>query len=171
MSGSSSRGIASALAADAPGSCRGAGHHVDDLEPPTGPRNLVARLQDFMQLEEDESGQGQVVVARRCLGHPDELHHVGDVIARAHLTIIPAGPTEADIFEAARVARHVRSVFAAFNRACRQKGQPCTQFDWSNPREPDPHAADLASLRSRGVGRRRSLRDRHRNPRAENLRG
>jgi chromosome partitioning protein len=37
-------------------------------------------------------------------------------IARAHLTIIPAGPTEADIFEAARVARHVRSVFAAFNR-------------------------------------------------------
>lgn len=37
-------------------------------------------------------------------------------IARAHLTIVPAGPTEADIFEAARVARHVRSVFQAFGR-------------------------------------------------------
>lgn len=37
-------------------------------------------------------------------------------IARAHLTIIPAGPSEADIFEAARVARHIRSVFTAFGR-------------------------------------------------------
>jgi len=37
-------------------------------------------------------------------------------IARAHLTIIPAGPLEADLFEAARVARHIRSVFQAFGR-------------------------------------------------------
>lgn len=37
-------------------------------------------------------------------------------IARANLTIIPAGPTEADLFEAARVARHIRSVYSAFNR-------------------------------------------------------
>ncbi len=37
-------------------------------------------------------------------------------IARAHLTIIPAAPSEADIFEAARVARHIRSVFQAFGR-------------------------------------------------------
>jgi len=37
-------------------------------------------------------------------------------VARAHLTIIPAGPTEADLFEASRVARHIRSVFQAFNR-------------------------------------------------------
>jgi chromosome partitioning protein len=37
-------------------------------------------------------------------------------VARAHLTIIPAGPSEADIFEAARVARHIRSVFQAFGR-------------------------------------------------------
>jgi len=37
-------------------------------------------------------------------------------IARAHLTIVPAGPSEADLFEAARVARHVRSVFEAFGR-------------------------------------------------------
>jgi chromosome partitioning protein len=37
-------------------------------------------------------------------------------IARAHLTVIPAGPSEADIFEAARVARHIRSVFQAFGR-------------------------------------------------------
>lgn len=35
-------------------------------------------------------------------------------VARAHLTIIPAGPSEADIFEAARVSRHIRSVFQAF---------------------------------------------------------
>lgn len=37
-------------------------------------------------------------------------------IARAHLTIIPAAPSEADLFEAARVARHIRSVFLAFGR-------------------------------------------------------
>lgn len=37
-------------------------------------------------------------------------------VARAHLTLIPAAPAEADIFEAARVARHIRSVFQAFGR-------------------------------------------------------
>jgi len=37
-------------------------------------------------------------------------------MARAHLTIIPAAPTEADLFEANRIATHLRSVFAAFNR-------------------------------------------------------
>lgn len=37
-------------------------------------------------------------------------------VARAHLTLIPAAPSEADIFEAARVARHIRSVFQAFGR-------------------------------------------------------
>lgn len=37
-------------------------------------------------------------------------------IARAHLTIVPAGPLEADLFEAARVVRHIRSVFQAFGR-------------------------------------------------------
>ena len=37
-------------------------------------------------------------------------------MARAHLTIIPACTTEADIFEAARVARHIQSVFAAFGQ-------------------------------------------------------
>lgn len=38
-------------------------------------------------------------------------------MARAHLTIIPAAPTEADLFEASRVAHHLRSIFAAFDRA------------------------------------------------------
>jgi chromosome partitioning protein len=37
-------------------------------------------------------------------------------IARAHLTIIPASTTEPDIFEAARVARHIQSIFAAFGK-------------------------------------------------------
>lgn len=37
-------------------------------------------------------------------------------MARAHLTIIPAAPTEADLFEASRVAGHLKSVFAAFGR-------------------------------------------------------
>lgn len=37
-------------------------------------------------------------------------------VARAHLTLIPAAPTEADIYEASRVARHITSVFQAFNR-------------------------------------------------------
>lgn len=37
-------------------------------------------------------------------------------VARANLTIIPAAPAEADVFEAARVARHIRSVFQAFGR-------------------------------------------------------
>jgi cellulose biosynthesis protein BcsQ len=37
-------------------------------------------------------------------------------MARAHLTIIPAAPSEADLFEATRVANHLRQVFGAFNR-------------------------------------------------------
>jgi chromosome partitioning protein len=37
-------------------------------------------------------------------------------IARAHLTIIPAGTSEADIYEAGRVAQHLRQVFAAFGK-------------------------------------------------------
>ncbi len=37
-------------------------------------------------------------------------------VARAHLTLIPAAPTEADIYEAARVARHITSVFHAFGK-------------------------------------------------------
>jgi len=37
-------------------------------------------------------------------------------VARAHLTLIPASPTEADIFEAHRVACHITSVFKAFGR-------------------------------------------------------
>lgn len=37
-------------------------------------------------------------------------------VARAHLTLIPAAPTEADIFEASRVARHISSVYEAFGR-------------------------------------------------------
>jgi len=37
-------------------------------------------------------------------------------VARAHLTLIPAAPTEADIYEASRVARHITSVFEAFGR-------------------------------------------------------
>ena len=37
-------------------------------------------------------------------------------IARAHLTIIPACTTEADIYEAARVAKHIQTVYGAFNK-------------------------------------------------------
>lgn len=37
-------------------------------------------------------------------------------IARAHLTIIPACTTEADIFEAKRVALHIDTIFGAFGR-------------------------------------------------------
>lgn len=36
--------------------------------------------------------------------------------ARSNLTIIPAAPTEADLYEAKRIANHVQSIFAAFNR-------------------------------------------------------
>ena len=36
--------------------------------------------------------------------------------ARAHLTLIPAAPTEADIFEASRIGRHITAVFDAMNR-------------------------------------------------------
>lgn len=38
-------------------------------------------------------------------------------MARAHLTIIPAAPTEADLHEAARIAQHLRNIYAAFDRA------------------------------------------------------
>ena len=37
-------------------------------------------------------------------------------VARAHLTLIPAAPTEADIFEAARIAGHIQTMYAAFDR-------------------------------------------------------
>lgn len=37
-------------------------------------------------------------------------------VARAHLTLIPASPTEADIFEAHKVAEHITAVFKAFGR-------------------------------------------------------
>jgi len=37
-------------------------------------------------------------------------------IARAHLTIIPASTTEADIYEAARIARHIQTIYAAFGK-------------------------------------------------------
>jgi chromosome partitioning protein len=37
-------------------------------------------------------------------------------IARAHLTIIPAAPTEADIYEAARIAGHIQTMYAAFDK-------------------------------------------------------
>lgn len=37
-------------------------------------------------------------------------------IARANLTIIPAACTEADIFEAARIAGHIQTMYAAFDR-------------------------------------------------------
>ena len=36
--------------------------------------------------------------------------------ARAHLTIIPASLTEADVFEAAKTARHIQQIFASFGR-------------------------------------------------------
>jgi chromosome partitioning protein len=37
-------------------------------------------------------------------------------IARAHLTIIPASTTEADIYEAQRIARHIQTIYAAFGK-------------------------------------------------------
>jgi chromosome partitioning protein len=37
-------------------------------------------------------------------------------VARAHLTIIPASTTEADIYEAARIARHIQTIYAAFGK-------------------------------------------------------
>lgn len=37
-------------------------------------------------------------------------------VARAHLTLIPASPTEADIFEASRIARHITTFFSAMGR-------------------------------------------------------
>jgi chromosome partitioning protein len=36
--------------------------------------------------------------------------------ARAHLTIIPATLTEADVFEAAKTAHHIQQIFASFGR-------------------------------------------------------
>jgi chromosome partitioning protein len=37
-------------------------------------------------------------------------------VARAHLTLIPCSTSEAEIFEAARVARHIQTIFAAFGK-------------------------------------------------------
>ena len=38
-------------------------------------------------------------------------------MARANLTIIPAAPTEADLYEAGRIAQHLNGIYAAFERA------------------------------------------------------
>ena len=51
--------------------------HVDHLEAPAGPDNVIARLRQFMQLRQDETSQGHVVAGGR-LAHPDEPHHVGE---------------------------------------------------------------------------------------------
>ena len=37
-------------------------------------------------------------------------------IARAHLTLIPAALSEADLYEAARIAGHIKTMYAAFNK-------------------------------------------------------
>jgi chromosome partitioning protein len=37
-------------------------------------------------------------------------------VGRAHLTIIPTSTSEAEIYEAARVARHIQTIFAAFGK-------------------------------------------------------
>jgi chromosome partitioning protein len=37
-------------------------------------------------------------------------------IARAHLTLIPASTTEADIYEAARIAQHIQTIYQAFGK-------------------------------------------------------
>jgi chromosome partitioning protein len=37
-------------------------------------------------------------------------------VARAHLTLIPASTTEADIYEAARIAGHIQTIYAAFGK-------------------------------------------------------
>ena len=37
-------------------------------------------------------------------------------IARAHLTLVPASTTEADIYEASRIARHIQTIYAAFGK-------------------------------------------------------
>src|SRR5664280_3090215 len=44
--------------------------HIDHLEAPAAPHKMVSRLRQFMQLREDETGQGHVVASRR-LAYPD----------------------------------------------------------------------------------------------------
>ena len=51
--------------------------HIDHLEPPAAAHEMISRLRQFMQLSENEAGQGHVVAARR-LAHPDQLHHIGE---------------------------------------------------------------------------------------------
>jgi hypothetical protein len=79
-----------------------------------------------------QTGSALVVISRqvehihpRCVYAPDMIlidiagsyeQALTISIARAHLTIIPASTTEADIYEAARVARHIQTVFAAFGK-------------------------------------------------------
>ncbi len=43
-------------------------------------------------------------------------HALTIAIARAHSTIIPTSTTEADIYEAARVCRHIETIFAPFGK-------------------------------------------------------
>ena len=50
--------------------------HIHHLESPAAPNTMISRLRQFMQLREDETGQGHVVTGGR-LTHPDQLHHIG----------------------------------------------------------------------------------------------
>ena len=49
--------------------------HVDDLETPASPQQMITRLRQFMQLREDETSKCHVVARRRFL-YANELHHV-----------------------------------------------------------------------------------------------
>jgi len=84
----------------------------------TRPRNITVSTPDpeklTEHLQEVAVKQGPDIILIDVAGtYERALTHA---IARAHLTIIPAGTSEADIYEAGRVAQHLRQVFAAFNR-------------------------------------------------------
>src|SRR5262249_52098487 len=51
--------------------------HVDHLQSLARPGDVISRLRQFVQLREDEPGQGHVV-ARGRLARSDELHHLGE---------------------------------------------------------------------------------------------
>jgi hypothetical protein len=52
--------------------------HIDHLEPPAAMDKMISRFRQFMQLRENETGQGYVV-AGGGLAHPDQLHHIGEL--------------------------------------------------------------------------------------------
>lgn len=67
------------------------------------PSNLTEHLESIIELEDPN-----LILIDVAGNYERALTHA---VVRAHLTLIPATPTEADLFEASRIAKHITILF------------------------------------------------------------